>query len=286
MRVLPNTQKIQELIKSRDNFLVAFGKNATLDQEAAALSLYLALAKMGKNVAVTSPKEPLVEDASLIGIDKVVKELGGGKLVISLEDALGSVEKVTHFLEGKKLNIVIHPLSGAPPLTKETVGLSHTEPKYDVIFLVGVEDLNHMDNLYTQNNKIYSEGTIVYIGKVPSKFDLNQIDILDPTSSCFSETIALLLSQSELGIDQDIFSNLFLGIRASTASFSTPPATAETFEVATLLLKKQVPQQTPPRDTLQDTSSQVQDIPSEVGLQEEPQPDWFTPKIFKSSKNP
>lgn len=284
MRILSNIQKIQELIKSRENFLVAFGKDSSFDHTAAALSVFLALSKLGKNVTVVSPKEPLVEDASLVGIDKITKELGGGKLVISLEDALGSVEKVTHFLEGEKLNIVIHPLSGSPPFTKEKVGFSHSAPQFDVIFLVGVEELSDMDNLYTQNNKIYSEGTVVYIGKVPSKFDLKQIDIIDATSSCFSETIALLLSQLEIGIDQDISSNLFLGIRASTASFSTPPATADTFEVATILLKHGP--QTQVRETRKDTVFQTQDIPSEVKPQEEPQPDWLTPKIFKSSKNP
>lgn len=284
MRILSNIHKVQEFVKNHENFLVAFGKDATFDQEAAALSLYLALSKLGKNVTVVSPKEPLVEDASLIGIDKVVKELGGGKFIISLEDALGSVEKVTHFLEGEKLNIIVHPLSGAPPFTKEKVGFSYNVPQFDAIFLVGVEELSSMNNLYTQNNKIYSEGTIVYIGKVPPKFDLNQIDIIDLTSSCFSEIMALLLSQLEIEFDQDTSSNLFSGIRSATASFSIPPATADTFEVATILLKHGSPTQI--REIQKDTRFPAQDMPNEIKPQEEPQPDWLTPKIFKSSKNP
>lgn len=285
MRILPNIQKVAELIKNRENFLVAFERNSSFDQEAAALSLYLALSKLGKNVTVVSPKEPLVEDASLIGIDKVTKEIGGGKLVISLDDALGSVEKVTHFLEGEKLNIVVHPLSGAPPFTKEKVSFSNTGPQFDVTFLVGVEELIDMDNLYTQDNKIYSEGNVVYIGMVPPRFDLKQIDIIDASSASFSETVALLLSQLEIPLDQDISSNLFLGIRASTASFSTPPATADTFEVATILLKHE-PKTKEKELRQQDVAFQRQDIPNEEKPQEEPQPDWLTPKIFKSSKNP
>lgn len=283
MRLLTNVQKIQELIATKDKFLVIFGKNADFDTEAAALSLYLALTKLGKKVTIASPKEPLVEDASLVGIDKVIKELGEKKLQISIEGALESVEKVTHYLEGSKLNVVVHPLPGAPLIDREKIAISYSEADFEVVFAIGISELTEMDNLYTQDNKIYSEGNFVIIGRILPKIDMGYLSLLDPATSSLSETITLLLAQLNVTLDQDIAANLFMGIRQATGSFAAPPATTETFEVATMLLKHGQPKRP---NVLQETPMATAQVSSEEPKIEEPQPDWLTPKIFKSSKNP
>lgn len=282
MRPLTNVHKIQSLLSTKERILILFGNNADLDEEASALSLYLAFLKLGKNVSIASPKEPLVEDASLVGIDKVVKELTDDKLVLSIDGVLDSVEKVTHYIDGSKLNIVIHPLPGTRPINKNQIEFSHSKPNFDAVFLIGINDIGELGNFFSHDGKIYPEDGIVFVGRALPRIDMSYIDIVDPQSSCISETITLLLTQLNIPLDQDIASNLFQGMRQVTGSFSTPPATADTFEVASILLKHSPKELPRTKEIIQEP----QVAQEEVGTHDSPQADWLTPKIFKSSKNP
>jgi len=60
-----------------------------MDEMAAALSLYLILKSANKNVSIASPTDPLVEIATLVGIDKVEK---------TLQDQAGMVTSLFHSL--------------------------------------------------------------------------------------------------------------------------------------------------------------------------------------------
>jgi len=77
--------KIKDALAKSNNIGIVVGQNPTLDQMAAALSLYLSLNQVNKKTTVATPENPLVEVSSLVGIDKVQTNLGGdaGDLVVS-----------------------------------------------------------------------------------------------------------------------------------------------------------------------------------------------------------
>ena len=77
--------KIKEAIDKHNNIAIVVAQNPSVDEMGAALSLYLSLGNLGKSITVASPKTPLVEVSSLVGIDRVTTKLGGegGDLVVS-----------------------------------------------------------------------------------------------------------------------------------------------------------------------------------------------------------
>jgi len=297
MRDLPNLEKFKKILSSSEEILIATGANSDFDILAASLAFYLSLLKMGKKVTIVSPKEPVVEDASLIGVDKIASSLEDRKLVISVRDALGSVEKVTYNLEGDKLNIVVHPLAGTKSLSQDKIEFSYSEPHFDLVILFEVPDWALLENLYTQGKDMYSKIQKLAIGKTYSIINAD-LAIIEPSLS-LSEMTSLLISRLKMPIDKDIGDNLFNGMRWITKGFEIPPATAETFELASFCLKASGYSQS---DWEKGAFVSNEEIPSSVSadLQKiedenvdnkveleavEPEPDWFTPKIYKSSKS-
>src|SRR6185503_20916376 len=102
-------QKVKDALTKSTNIGIVVGSNPSLDQMAAALSLQLSLKKANKKSVVASPTQPIVEIASLVGIDKVQTSIGGesGDLVVSFPYAEGEIEKVSYTLENNFLNIIV-----------------------------------------------------------------------------------------------------------------------------------------------------------------------------------
>jgi hypothetical protein len=64
-------QRIKEIFDGNNTFAVVVGQNYTVDEMGSALSVYLILKSLGKDINVISSKQPLVEVSSLVGIDTV-----------------------------------------------------------------------------------------------------------------------------------------------------------------------------------------------------------------------
>ena len=101
--------RVSELLQKNDKIAVAVGKNPSIDDMAAALSLFLGLNKLGKKVFIASSSQPLVEHSSLVAIDRVKGsfEGDGGDLIVSFPYREGEIEKVSYTIEGGLLNIVV-----------------------------------------------------------------------------------------------------------------------------------------------------------------------------------
>src|SRR3972149_7734872 len=101
--------KIKEAIEKYSNIAVATRRDPSVDEMAAALSLYLSLKNLGKNLSIATPSNPLVEVSSLVGIDEVKTTLGqeAGDLVVSFPYKEGEIEKVSYTRDDNFLNIVV-----------------------------------------------------------------------------------------------------------------------------------------------------------------------------------
>jgi hypothetical protein len=287
---IENLQQIKNLLDKSKDIFIAADKEADIDSLAGGLSLYLSLISAGKNVTIASPTPPTVELASLVGINKLVNQFSGQKFIITLKDVIGRVEQVTYYTEGNELNLVIHSLAGAQNFTKDQVTFKESEPEAQLIFLIGVTDLNKLENLYTQDKEIYSKTPIISIQKDNRKLE-NSIAEIGYNNPSISETVCHLLATLELPINTDIAANLYKGIISATDNFQKPNVSAQTFEAAALCLRKKGTLVNQPEKAQTGSVNQIiQDKPkvdSDVDDNKdvEPQKDWFEPKIFRSSKN-
>lgn len=316
MPEIVNIDKLRQAFDNAGNILVVLGASYSLDEAAAALAFLLVSQKVGKKVSVFSPKAATVEEASLFGAAKITDKLDSGKLVISIPEALSQVDKVTHYLDGETLNIVVHPLNTQSKLSAEKVVVAQAENVFDLMFLLNTTFEQFFNLLSPSEQKVFDNILAIVVGR-PANSLTREIQVTPVDNMCLSETMVWILDKLGLQLDADAASNLFQGITVATG-FRPPLATSSTFEAAAICLREnpQLPAtQQQSFDKLPTETAKInfatriapdvkstQDFASKQPAKQEEKPrkpslpqndfseiesskvqqDWLVPKIFKS----
>jgi len=290
--------QFKNLLDQNSAAIIYLIQNPDFDQVAAALGLKLALEKQGKSVSVLSSASMLVEFSQLVGIDTIgQKNESGRNLVISLDYPLDQIEKVSYNDEGGKLNLVVEPKAGAPKVEKNQASFSYEGQANNLQIILGASDLSQLGDLAARVNN----QNIVSIVRSGTRSLPGSLEILDQEASSYSEIIVGLLSGLNFAVDEDIASNLFLGLKRATGNFNQETVTAETFEAAAacfrwgakqsfsfnLSSKVPISEEKPiplkPRQANPEQAGKQDKAQSQAPVSA-PSPDWLEPKIFKSSK--
>jgi len=231
-------QQIKDTIASSQLVSIAVSQNLTIDQMAAALSLYLNLSSQGKKVTVVSPTEPIVEFSSLVGIDKVKtsSEGSGGDLVVSFPYKEGEIEKVSYTIEDGQLNIVVKAGANGLTFTEQDVLFKRGADKPDLLLTVGVQKLSDMDGIFPQDS--LKDVTIINIDNSSQNEGFGTMVLVSPKFSSLSEQVADLMLNLGYEIDIDGSQNLLSGIMSATDNFQNPNTSYLAFEIASILIKR------------------------------------------------
>lgn len=264
----PELQKLQQILSPAQRVLIAIPKNPSLDKMAASLSLYLSLKKTGKVTTVACPQPMTMEFSQLVGVDKVTDKIGRKNLVITLDYVKDSIEKVSYNVEGDKFKLVIQPKSGFPPLDAKNVSYSYSGADSELIFVIGAQRLEDLDELYASEKDLYREKQVVNIDHHPQNTQFGKINIFNPQTSSYSEIVTSILKTLNLSFDPDIATNLLTGLQSATNNFQSPNVSAATFEAAAFCLRAGARRKEthikPPEEKKEKTS-----------------PDWLAPRIYK-----
>ncbi len=308
--------QIGQLLGKNTTVNIAVGNTAGLDEMAAALSLYLSLTQAGKTVSIASPKEPTVAISSLVGINKVKTDLGGGTdgdLIVAFPYKEGEIEKISYTLENGFLNIVVK--AGELGLSFDQKDVQYKRSggsATSLLFVIGAPTLSSLGRLFDAEG--LKNTTIVNIDNKADNQGFGEVVMVSPKMSSVSEQIAELLITLNLPLDIDISQNLLSGIADATDNFKSPTSSALAFEMAGILMRKgavrkseqtafnpmslqQRPQQVRPQPRPQQqqprpmqpvnnpflTQSSVED--KENKKDETPPDDWLMPKVYKGSTN-
>lgn len=274
---------LRRLLSPAQNIFVCLPGSVNFDQVASALALYLSLVKSGKQVSVLSPEEMVVEYSHLVGVDKITNQVTGGELVITIDVPIENIEKITSHDEGQKLSLSIRPKPGTSPLGKENLLFSSNTAAADLLLVIEARRLESLGKIYQENQALFKEKPMVILSHYPKAEPFGQLNLIDPAASCCSELTLALLTGLGLPMDEDISSNLFLGLENGTQNFLSQGVTAETFEAAAFCLRNGAG-----RSPVAPRKEKVE--PTEEPPIEEnppvPSPDWFEPKIYKGSTLP
>ena len=237
--------ELKNLLPASKNILIALPANASIDQLAASLCLFLTLQTAGKQVSVVCDDTIKVEQAHLFGIDHVQKTMPsteGGNLTLTLEGVASSdgsipaLEKLDWAAENNNLNLVFHVLPG------QTFQPARIVPHYrgsgfNLIFTIGAANLTALGNVYSANSQVYSGTHIVNIDNQSSNTSFGQTNIVDQQTASLSEIMANLILDLGYVADADASSNLLAGIFEATANLTSANASAETYMVVGNCLK-------------------------------------------------
>lgn len=296
-------EKTLERLTKAQSVTIIVSDNSGFDGLASGLGLYLSLTKLGKNISVYA-KHPTVGDASkLYAVDKIGRSQGEKNLVINVDNAVNTVDKVTYFLNHDKLKIVIHPLTGTNGASTEQISFEHTPSKSDLRFVIGFKTPEELNKEFIHEQTFSPDSWTVSISLEEMNQKFAHASVGNPQATSLSELTANLLRDLALPLDEDTAYNLYTGIAHSTNNFDAAKSTPATLEIASWLIKfgagrasfaqkSQPAYETPlssPTGSFPQTSdsfNQVDEVSVDQVEFEKSQKEWLKPpKIYKGSKS-
>lgn len=300
----------KNIVDQSKSILILLPTKPFFDQAAAGLALYLAL-REDKEVQIYCPTPITVEFNRLVGVNKISQELGNKNLVIRFTDyEANNIERVSYDIEqGNRFRLTVIPKTNFNPPTKEQVEFSYSGVSTDTVIMVGGANESHFPALST---KELSGVKLVHVGikDLSLSSDKNFISFARDGLSV-SEVASNLIKESGFSYNEDIATNLLMGIEESTNKFSDPSMSAETFAIVSELMRAggkrigsqkvagrqsfppgAIPQSAQNQTSLkQDTSKKKQpqqgqvqkETKGEDEQEEEAPQDWLEPKIFKGT---
>lgn len=224
---------LKSIIDQANSILIILPSKPFFDQVAAGLSLYLSI-KDQKQTQIATDSDMIVEFNRLIGVDKIVKELGNKNLVIKFSDyPANDIERVSYDIEDGQFRLSVIPKENINPPRENQVDLSYSGLSADTIFLIGGANEKHFP--FLDNNEI-SSAKLVHIG-TKNLTTSKKVLAFSTNASSASEILARLLIENKLKIDQDIATNLIMGIEEGSDNFSDDNVSPITFEVFAELLR-------------------------------------------------
>lgn len=261
------TNLVQQILSIR-NLLqnntigILLGDKMNLDTAGAALGLYLALEDAGKNPQIISQKEPIVEIANLVGINKINKSFAGNsnKVVVSLPYIKGEIGKVSYKEENDRINFYLTAVEGMSITSYDTndINLMWDGSMPSVVVAIGVSNAMQMKEFMGSGD---SAVKIINIDNSGENF--GDISIVDGAFSSVSEIVAKIIKESRLPMNIDIAQNLLDGILYGTRNFTKPNTSPLAFEAAGILMQTGA-QRTDNRNTSRTTIGQVNRQPQDT----------------------
>jgi hypothetical protein len=230
--------KIKESLEKSQSIAVVTRKDPSVDEMAAALSLYLSLRLTGKNVTVATPNNPLVEVSSLVGIDEVRTNLGAadGDLVVSFPYREGEIEKVSYTRDDNFLNIVVKAGEKGLNFNEQDVRFTRGSQAPELLFVIGSPRVSDLGRLF--DTQALKDTVVINIDNKPENQGYGDILMVSPRLSSVSEAVANLILSVGLKMDLDISQNLMMGLAVSTNNFQEDNTSPLAFEMAGILLRQ------------------------------------------------
>ncbi|MBN2095968.1 DHH family phosphoesterase [Candidatus Peregrinibacteria bacterium] len=225
--------------KSRKILLLTHAK-ADCDGLGAALSMYLILKEMGKEITVVT-NDPAKENQHFMpAIDILQNSLAGSSdFIISLDTSKTPIGKIKYSTEDNRLNIIITPKNGV--FSEGDVSFEHGKNKYDLIFILDTGNFEHLGPIYDANVEMFYETPVINIDHHSSNTDFGQINLVNVTAASTTEVLYEFLAYWEKKLNrklitEDIATLLLAGIITDTGSFQHANTSPRAMETASKLL--------------------------------------------------
>lgn len=301
-------QQLKDIVASANGIAIAVGKNPSVDDMASALSLYLVFQKAGKNPAIASATQPLVEHSNLVGIDKVSSQFegGNGDLTVSFPYREGEIEKVSYTIENNLLNIVVKAGKNGLTFDENQVRFARGGSVPSVLFIIGTPRLSDLGDLFNVDS--LKDTKIINIDNKSDNQGFGDVVMVSPDASSVSEVTSEIIYSLNFALDQDSAQNLLYGLMDATNNLMDPNTSPRAFEMVGYLMKNGArrniqisePQNEErvssfmPEQSLSSIGQTTNNRPrhqarpqsqAEAAGGQKPPSDWLTPKVYKGSSN-
>jgi len=201
-------------------------------------------AKIEKNFKSPSNLKKYLKKNQLFAIAQ--QNLGRDNLLISFPYQPEQVDKVSYHIgeDNQRFYLTIKPKAGSAPLDSRQVDFAYTGSSADLLLLIGVNELEDLQDLYSHHQQLYQNTPIITINSFLPDFGTLNLDISG--SSGYGEAIFYLIKSltnlleinlNELPRIKQIATLLFTSIAQKTNKFTSSNMTADSFLAVAELLK-------------------------------------------------
>lgn len=229
---------VQELLSAAQTVFVIYGKNPSVDHLAVANALYSGIEQLGKEVFLFSPEVPSENKLETFSkLTATQTELGNQNLVVSFEYSETAVDKVSYHIgeETNRFYLTIKPQKGAVPLSSDKVEFSYSGAQADLVFIIGVSQLEAMERIYVGYEIFFETTPIIAISSFTPDYGVIQLNTSGTPS--MSEAMSPLLSQLQITLDAESATGLLYAIEEVTNGLQSLSALPETFEAVAQLMR-------------------------------------------------
>lgn len=240
-------KQIIDLINRSEKILLMPSTPVDGDSLGSALSLYMVLKKLGKEVTVVCA-DPVPDAFQFLPTTKVISDdfTASNDFIVTLDCKKAKLKTIKTKLEQDKVNIIITAKKGQ--FSSSDVSFDHGPHKYDLIITVDTGDLEQLGRFYEDNPSIFSDIPLVNIDHHASNGNFGRINYIDIMSSSTTELLIPLIQELETEsntelMDEDIATLLLAGIITDTGSFQNANTTPRSFANSAFLIKHGARQQ-------------------------------------------
>ena len=233
-----NQETILSKLTKSEQPLIVVSPKGTFDDLAAGLALYLSVKNLGKKSSIYANVPTVDEARKLYGVGEIGSVKNQENIVITVQNAVKSVDKVSYFLDSdNRLNITVHALPGGPGVSKEDVSFDNLPTLSDIVFAIGFESKMELEQIITPEQLNNPNVLTISINRSPMSQKIAQIDVMDNESMSISEAVTDMIQKLALPVNEDIAYNLFSGISFASGNFSPAKSTQKSFQLAGWLVK-------------------------------------------------
>jgi hypothetical protein len=217
----------KSVLDKSKTILILLPTKPFFDQVASGLALYLAL-RENRQVSIACPTPMTVEFNRLIGVNKIAQELGDKNLIIRfVEYKASDIERVSYDIENSQFRLTVIPKQNINPPSKDQVEIAYSGISAGTVIIVGGASESHFPAI---SSKDLVGADIVHVGTKDISLSSNKsyISFSRPASSV-SEVLYSLIKESGFKMDEDIATNLLMGIEEGSNRFSDETMSADTF---------------------------------------------------------
>ncbi len=229
-------RQIIDIIAKANSLAIVVGGAPTIDSLGSALALSLALSAQGKRTQVVTQGPIRAEHSRLVGCDRVENQLKSARnYVISLPDAVDTIEKISCYAQDKTLNIVLQPYGDIQNFDPKDIQYAKTDSDLEALILVDVPNRQDISRLLADQAQLASQVPNIAIGRMIDR--KLQYVVTQPNSVASAEIMYALLGELRTQLNADVANNLLQAIYDASDDFHTGNVTPELFELSASLLK-------------------------------------------------
>ena len=233
-------KQIIDLVKRSQKILVLPSAPIDGDSIGSALSLYIILKKLKKEVTVVC-SENLPDVLNFLPKIQVLgqKLMSSKDFIITLDTRRVQVEQVKSVVEENKFHVVVTPKEGR--FSENDITFNEGQEEYDLIFTVDTGELKQLRKTYEENMDMFHDIPVINIDHHISNEHYGKINYVDIMSAASTELLLPLFEKMEEEfevelIDEDVATLLLTGIITDTGSFQNSNTTPKAFAHAAQLI--------------------------------------------------